>query len=325
MTTFGDQVFEFGGAPVGSGRFSSPWATHYFVDYDNGSASNGGKRPDDAMQTITQAVALASGGDVIYIRPRAYQLGQGFRRYVEDVTIGQGGTTGTGNVATNANISLIGVSQRSGWGGDYQGVRWKVSATNGDNLVVRAPGTHIENIGFFNEETGRSIWFQTQTSYVYSGGDGSSVYNCGIKGTGEIYVNGGDGLQIINCQFQAKHDGAVGGIDINGSGADTGSAVGRPMIKDCTFIGGNANNMATGPLKLAGSIYDITVRECYFSGATVDTGDYIVLSGTIDGGVYNCYFASADAKTDLAALVDGSTGLFCAGIHDANGELDMQS
>ena len=325
MTTFGDGVYQYGGVPVGGARFSSPWATHWFVDYDNGSAHQSGKKPTEAFQTITQAVSAASGGDVIYIRPRAYQLGQGFRRYVEDVTITQGGTTGTGNVATNANISLIGVSQRLGYGGDFSGVRWKVSATNGDNLVVQAPGTHIENIGFFNEEAGRSIWFQTQSSWVYAGGDGSSVYNCGIKGTGEIYSNGGDGLQIVGCQFQAKHDGAVGGIDLNGSGADTGASVARPVIKDCTFIGGNANNMATGPVKLAGCIYDITLRDCYFAGATVDTGDYIVLSAPIDGGVYNCYFASADAKTDLAALVAGSTGLFCCGIYDENGLLDFST
>ena len=312
-------------SPTTGNRFSNPWSTHYFVDGDNGLDGNDGTSPGNAFKTIQAAVTAATGGDVIYIRPKTYTLGTGFARYTEDVIIGQGGTTGSGQTATNASISLIGITPRTAFGGDFPGVRWKVSATNGDNLTVRAPGTHIENIGFFNEGTGRAIWFQTQTSYVYSGGDGSSLYNCGIKGTGTVYANGGDGLQIIGCQIQAKYDGSVGGIHIIGSGADTGSAVARTHIANCTFIGGNAYNMATGPITLAGSIYDIMIHDCYFAGATVDTGDFIILSGSIDGGVLNCYFASADAKTDLAALVDGSTGLFCAAIHDANGELDMQS
>ena len=323
MTTFGDQVREYGGAPVGSGRFSSPWAKHYFVDAIDGKVNNGGLKPDDAMSTIQGAVDLAVGGDVIYIRPKAYQNAQGFQRYVEDVVVGIGDNTGSGTVCTNANISLIGVTQRTCGGSDFLGVRWKVSGSNTIPLTVRAAALHIENIGFFNEGTGNTIYFQTEgTNLTKIGGDGPSIYNCAFKIKGPVYANGGDGLQIVGCRFQTKHDGSGTAIKLTGAGTDSGTAVGRPLIKGCTFLGGNAYNMDTSPIIWEGSIYDGVIRDCYFAN-NPDTGDYIDLSGTIDGVIANCYFGSADAEADLAALQAGTYGIFGAGMVDENGMLDM--
>jgi len=328
MTTFGDAVYQYGGVPVGGTRFSSPWATHYFVDYDNGNDDNTGKRPDTAKKTIQAAVTVARAQDVIYIRPRAYQLGQGFRRYVEDVTLTQGGTTGTGNVATNANISLIGITQRP-VGGDYCGVRWKVGTTT--CFIVQAPGTHIENIGFFNEvapvqgATGMTVYFQGgYTARTYGGADGSSIYNCASKGGAVMYANGGDGLQIVNVQFQMKSDGSGTLLMMEGSGDNDGAAWSRTRIQNCSFIGGNSYNFATSPVILQGSGYDVQMRDCYFANVP-DAGDYIQCSGVLDGYVANCYFAGASAVTDLASLKDGTYGLFLAGAFDENGAIDINA
>lgn len=326
MTTFGDQVREFGGAPVGSGRFSSPWATHWFVDYDNGSDTGGGKRPDDAFKTIQVAVTAASGGDVIYIRPRAYQLGIGFRRYEEDVVLTQGGTTGSGQVATNANISLIGVSQRLA--GEMLGPRWKVATAT--NFTVQAPATHMENIGFFNEVAsgdpgGMCVYLQGgYTARTYGGGDGSSMYNCDFKGGAPIYINGGSAPQIINCTFGMKHDGTGLSLWLEGTGDNDGAAIARPRIQGCNFQGGNANNCATSPVNLQGSIYDLFMRDCYFANIP-DAGDYIAISGTVDGVIANCYFGAASAVADLAALKDGTYGIFAAGLFDENGAIDINA
>ena len=180
MTVYGDMLFEFGGVPVGGNRFTNPWNTHYFVDRTDGNDGHPGKTPGSAVETIQRAFDIATGGDVIYIRPGEYQHGQGFRRYTEDVIIACGGDGGSGNVATNANISLIGVSQRSGQATDFLGVRWKYATAT--PLTNRAPGTHIENIGFFAEDATYAINLENDPSGRTKASDGVSIYNCAIKG-----------------------------------------------------------------------------------------------------------------------------------------------
>ncbi|KKK84534.1 hypothetical protein LCGC14_2782400, partial [marine sediment metagenome] len=215
ITNFPNGVSSFGSVVGGGERFSSPWATHYFVDGDNGNDTSPGTSPDTAVATIAKAVSLSTGGDVIYIRPKTYTLGTGFARYTEDVIITQGGTAGSGNTATNANKSLIGVTQRVR-PSDFLGVRWKFATDT--NLNIEAPGTHIENIGFFTEGATDGIFIETDGATRSKGGtDGSSIYNCAIKGEGKIRSNGSNELQIVNCRFQTKFDGTVGGINLVGS------------------------------------------------------------------------------------------------------------
>jgi len=313
MTTFGDMVYEFGGAPISGRRFSNPWATHYFVDYDNGSASNGGKRPDDAMQTITQAVALATGGDVIYVAPRAYQLGQGFRRYQEDVSVTLGGSGGSGVVATNANISIIGITPCH-YPQDFLGVRWKHST--GPHLTVDAPALHLENIGFFGEGASNYIinLRNNGATRTQEGTTGFSAYNCAFKGDVPLYGNGANELQIVKCRFQAKYDGTMGGINLVGSS----NQVVRPIIANCDFIGGNANNMSQAGIRGAAPWYSAVIRDIYFSEET-DTGEYITITGSSNTGVVaNIYCASADIGTD--SLVTG--GIEVAAAYDDAGLQD---
>jgi hypothetical protein len=319
MTTFGDQVFEFGGAPVGgAGRFTSPWATHYFVDSDNGSASNGGKRPDDAMKTIQQAVNLATGGDVIYIRPRLYQWGQGFRRYEEDVSITAGSTTGSGNVAVQANKSLIGVTQR-GIPNDLQGVRLKYGSSK-LALTISAPATHIENISIFAEAaTTYAVLIDHDGATRSKGGDGVSLYNVGVKSDKPLYANGGDGLQIVNCEIKAKYDGTMGGIQLVGS-ANVNS---HTQIIGCSFKGGSTAAMSTAAIAITAPAYDIQIRDCYFSRDPV-SGGYITISAStnMSGIVANNYFASTDATAKLTDLDTHAKNVWGAGNYDENGVID---
>ncbi len=288
-------------------RFASPWSTHYFVDGIDGSDGNAGKEPTTAFKTIQKAVNTATGGDIIYIRPLTYKIGTGFNRYTEDVTIPQGGT-GSAATETNAAKSIIGVTPTQ-FPVDFLGVRWKfVSAVN---LNVEAPATHIENIGFFTEGATYGIYFENDgATYSKSGGTGSSVYNCAIKGDGAIYADGTDELQIVHCRFQTKYDGTVGGINLVGSA----NQCKRPIIRDCEFIGGNANNMSDAPIRGAAPWYDGIIRDCYFNAAS-DTGLYINISGTNTGLVANCYFSSADIST--TSLVTG--GMLGAGCYDDAG------
>lgn len=74
MTTFGDQLYQHGGVPVGGTlSFGKTW----FVDGTNGSNGNRGRKVTEAFKTIQKAVttqiAETSGlGDVIYVLPGTY-------------------------------------------------------------------------------------------------------------------------------------------------------------------------------------------------------------------------------------------------------------
>ena len=306
-TNFTDGVSSYG-MPVNGARFSSPWATNYFVDYDNGLDAHDGKTPDNAKKTIQAAVTAASAQDVIYIRPRAWQNGQGFRRYGEDVTVTIGGVGGSGVVASNAGMSLIGITPR-GFPNDHLGVRWKYATAT--NLTVHAPALHVENIGFFSEDATYAInLLDSGVSRTQQGSNGFSIYNCSIKGA-YLYANGIDGVNIVNCQFQAKYDGSVAAIHLVGST----NQVKRPIIDGCHFIGGNANNMS-GPCIIGAAPWlDAIIRNCWFH-ANPDNNIVINIAGSSStGSIANCHFAIADIST--TRIVEG--GLIATGMYDGGG------
>jgi len=313
-------IYKHSGIPVPAGlgvRFASPWATHYFIDGIDGSDSNSGLKPDDAFATIQQYFDTATGGDVAYIRPKQWTLGTGFARYTEDVSVSLGGSGGSGVTATNANMSLIGVTPDN-LPTDFLGVRWKYSSAT--PLTVDAPKLHIENIGFFVEDATYCINLRNNgATRTQEGTSGFSIYNCAIKGDGALYGNGANELQIINCRFQSKYDGTTGGINLVGSS----NQVVRPIIAHCNFIGGNANNMATAPIQGAAPWYDTLIYDCYFNAET-DSNIFISIAGTTNTGmVADCYFG-VDQMSDL--ITNGTThasGIYYVNMHDENTGVDM--
>ena len=276
-----DIIAQSSGLPV---TYHNIW----YVDGTNGSNSFNGKSVEYPFKTIAYAVSRATGGDTIYINPLTYKMGTGFNRYTEDVVLTVGGAAGGGVVATNANISLIGVTRRT-VASDFMGVRWKF-ATN-TCLNVEAPGTSIENIGFFCEGATAAVYFEGDgATWTKAGHTGSSMYNCAVKGEGGILANGSDSLQIINCQFQAKWDGNTSGIIITLDGTNP---LRRPVVRGCHFIGGNGTSMDSAPIVWTGEVADGLIADNYFgtsaSGVTIN----IVTAGST-GLISNNHFAEAD-------------------------------
>ena len=66
MTTFGDQLLQFGGVPVGM-QFPTAGRTFY-LDPTNGNDENLGTSPDKAFKTLTAAYAAltANQNDILY-------------------------------------------------------------------------------------------------------------------------------------------------------------------------------------------------------------------------------------------------------------------
>ncbi len=278
------------GVPVFGGNFAGAFGKNaWFVDGTHGSDGNDGLSSTTAFATITKAVAKATGGDVIYINPQTYKIGTGFNRYTEDVTITIGGVGGSGITASNANISLVGITSRRA-PTDFLGVRWvKATATN---LTVQAPGTNIENIGFFAEGATYGVYFQGDgATWTKAGHTGSSLYNCAIKGEGGVFANGADELQIVNCRFQAKFDGTTSGMIITVDGTNVCR---RPILRGCTFIGGNGTAMATAPIIWTGGVADGLIADNYFG---LGTSVQINIATASTGLITRNYFAEANLST----------------------------
>lgn len=68
MTTFGDQVYQHGGVPVGIGE-DMPWGDVYYVNSDGGDNGYLGKKKGTAKATIEGALSAVSAYDRIYIAP----------------------------------------------------------------------------------------------------------------------------------------------------------------------------------------------------------------------------------------------------------------
>jgi hypothetical protein len=68
MTTFGDQLYQYGGVPVAKAGPMSAGKV-FFVRPSTGSNSNKGTRPDQALATVTAALAktVANRGDIVYL------------------------------------------------------------------------------------------------------------------------------------------------------------------------------------------------------------------------------------------------------------------
>lgn len=308
FTNFPSGVTSFGIPLFGGARFSNPWSTHYFVDGDDGSDGHNGKTPDRAFKTIQKAVTASIGGDVIYIKPKAYIAETGFGRYSEDVVIPPGGTAGGSEIVPNANISIIGVTPRP-VPTDFLGARWTF-ATN-TPLNVEAPGAHVENIGFYTEGATHGVYFEGEgATWGKIGHTGSSMYNCAIKGEGGVFANGSDELQFVNCRFQAKYDGTTSGIIITLDGTNVCR---RPIVRGCTFIGGNGTAMASAPIIWTGKVEDGFIADNFFH-----TGTSVIIN-IVTGGSSGLITRNSFAEANLSTTFIVQNGMVAVENYDLTG------
>jgi len=194
MTTFGDQVKQFGGAPVGE-PIRPIMGEAFFVDGTNGSDSNDGRSPSAAKATITAGIALQTAnstglGDAIYVFPGTY---------AESIT------------GTMTDVSLIGL------GPTPSGVKVKPTASYAyTGGLVRA---RVENMSFWSPSTsnlGYAAFYATYGSGAASM-SGSVINNClfmganasstvglqiGAKAAASVWEGMADSV-VSNCGFYA--------------------------------------------------------------------------------------------------------------------------
>jgi len=299
LSTFPDGVFQYGGQPTGGAYFSSPWATHFFVDYDNGNDGFDGLKPTQAKKTVQSAITAAGRGDVIYVRPRTYTAdASDVNRYIETMTVPY----------ATADLSIIGVSNTNPGNANY-GAKLQYTETSGTCLQVNAPACHLENLCIRAEGATNGAYFcglGTDDYATYGGTCGPTVNNVVFRG-GTYSLNlsdGGYGGYIANCKFEGG-TGLDHAIRLNGNG----SPMRRNVIRDCIFSGFNGAANDNAYIRVYSNT-DLLIYRCTFEIKPTDTY-YIQATGTNLGMIADCYFGEADLDTDAEIVQGGLTVVAC--------------
>ena len=214
MSVAPDMLQQFGGAPVASdSRFEGWWdATTFFVDYDNGGAGAFGDSMKAPTKHIRVAIANASEGDTIYVRPRAFASGT----YGEDPQQITPDTAANWTTVGKPNLSIIGTGKGLGhaaahkcWVGGYSAI-----ATGIFNLY--SPGCVIGNFRM-QPQTGATsgmIYSINSATTNYNGGNETIINNDFHDGTSTcpaLVFNATWQMEIagnrfLNCDIGMKWD-----------------------------------------------------------------------------------------------------------------------
>ena len=246
-------------------------------------------------------MTLCGRGDTIFVRPQQYTIGTGFSRYTEDVSVTLGGDGGSAAHATNADISIVGVTPTRN---PEYGVRWKYATTQ--CLKVDAPALHLENLGFYAEDGTYAIYLRNNgATYTQRGSDGFTMYNCTVKGSGVYVASGGDGFTVDHCTFHPKYDGTSGGIGMINYSCSANPGV-RAKITNCHFYGGNVTEApATAYITVLPPMTQMLIAHNVFGTIPTD-GHIINLTGASNTGqVVDNFFAYANVVLETSIHIGG--------------------
>ncbi len=227
MTTFGDQLFHFGGVPVSGGIPISRWkGKTYFVDGLNGSDNNPGEKWTEPKATIASAVTAMNAriswsqtpwaeSDVLVIAPGVY---------AENLTVFPYGCT------------VIGLGDAFDLNGQ-RGVTIKPSSGSPFD-ATSVINTRIENICFESPDT--SVVFQADNF------NRNVVVNCLFSGLAGASPTTTRGLEIVkdmtgnwirNCVFQVVRNGIYINTDNANSKQASGNIIDYCYVRGCDQTG----------------------------------------------------------------------------------------
>ena len=324
MTTFGDQVFQHGGVPIGGGMLPA-MATNakaFFVHGSDGLDANSGLSPSQAVKTLTQAYALCTdgAGDVVYIMNDGASSGS-----VRDVAL----------VWAKDNCHIVGLGSPA----INQRVRIApptATAVDVDAytpyLTLSASGCIISNVSWFqgqSEDAKASVGILVSGSRNYlsnlsvitgaaaNQGDEAATYQVQVTGSENVFdkcyigqdtmfrsdvasanVCFGSGATdyaqrnvFRDCIFPMKADG-VGALFIAAkNNNDTGT---WNLFDNCNFINTGTSTL-TAAIVWTGSSGKLFLKDCAFYGMTdvvaADEADVLMYGissalGVVDIGHY---------------------------------------
>ena len=296
MTTFGDQVYQFGGVPIGGGMLPAmaPGAKAFFVHGSLGLDGNSGLRPSEPLKTLTQAYALCTdgAGDVVYIMNDGTATAS-----VRDVAL----------TWAKDNCHIVGLCAPA------INNRSRIAPASGVTdvnaytpyLTLSASGCIISNVSWFqgNTEDGvASVGIKVSGSRNYlsnvgvitgaavNQGDEAATYQVQVTGEENVFekcyigqdtvprsnvasanVRFGSGAADVaarnvfrNCIFPMYADGA-GPLFISATTADDASR--WNLFDSCVFLNTSSTTITAGVSWAAGSGL-LFLKDCAFYGCT---------------------------------------------------------
>lgn len=306
MTIFGDQLYQYGGAPVG-GLFTT--GKVWFVKPSTGSDGNTGKRPDQAVKTMTKAISLATANrnDVIYL-------------ISESNTSGSTTDYQTANLALSKDlVHVAGIGSHSPYSNRAR-IAQLSTATGVTNLVtVSGDGGIYKNFSIFHgvaDATSLRALSVTGTRNVFE-----NMHIAGI-GNATMLADGACSLLLDGCSENKFKDCTIG-LDTIARDGTAGTAeiifdgsASKTHFEDCliqAFIS-NAGyehvlvEDATG----AGGL--TLFKNCLFHSWSANQAtpqDQIFSIPSPGAGLNSAQFALMDSyySTDDAACVWATTGV----------------
>jgi hypothetical protein len=286
---------------IGGARLADMWNTEniFFVDGDNGLAGNGGQSPDDSADIPSTAVALASRGATIYVRPRT-TAASAQSYYLDNIVV----------PITKPQIAIIGCAQDRDRPYLGPAVKTTVAGAATSVLIVKAAGFLTEGM----EWTGTS---QTgDISVIYAANDGTlslssglTVRNCTIRNVKGHAATTGGGIhfetpifsKVQNCLFKDNLNSIMF--------RSTSAAINSLIIEGCIFSGINTGR-DTDIYSNADSGYGLVINNCQFNDnlPSHGTNKFIALSAGIAGIISNCRFAYTSATADALLAASGTIG-----------------
>lgn len=321
MSTFPDQLRQYGGVPVGSGNYRSWWdRTTYFVDNDNGNDGNTGKKPGSAFQNLKAALDVMQHDDVVYIKPREIATTSDTdNAYIIPATAENWATT-----ITQYGISIIGAGSNShlqcNEAAQYRVyLRGHGSVTSSHVLSILGAMTNVENIAFH-----RGGMTGAKAGLAFTGSPGTAyagtVNNCLFRwfsatGSTGIYIEDAWYMNISNSIFYSCKTG----IHAFGSNATMRSV----SISNCEFKGA-ATSRAVDIEILGSGTKHTYIDSCRFGITPTAGNDSYIEIGTGDGMISNCY--AEDANVDVGTTLAGGEDVvkpatvIAVGCHDESND-----
>lgn len=284
MTSFGDVVFSQGVPLVGNG-IPATYGTTYFVDADNGSDGNTGRKMNEAKKTVLAAYNLTKSDahDVIVMTANAPHA-----------------IAATLAVSKN-RVHFVGL----GMGTRYMGqrTRWESTITSGTGiaqLVVTGVGNTFTNIKHRDTSTN-----STNVFAVADGGEFTQFTNCSFEkdedlnqtGAAELMCNG-DTSFYKNCAIgNSIYEVSVARQNVLFTRETITGKVARDVIfEDCLF---QIKTSASTPVNCRATANDIErmllMRKCIFWSAKTSSATQALVWGV------------ASALTDGQVLLDRCT------------------
>ena len=301
MTTYGDQIFQWGGSPVASlGPTPRKDGQAWFVDGDYGLDGNSGRSPNQAFKTLGQAFEDNPNlkvGDTVFVFPRTIaSTASDPVSYAETITI------------DTAHVSLIGLGN-----GRTQGnlPQMKIGAGTTPMINIKASGVLIQGIGIngIGSTGGGIVLTDDGTDMVI----GTTIVDCHFKNCKAHATNGSLGGAIYWSTGGAAWQALIKGNKFYKNVADivlVGTGVSRPqdiVIEDNIFSGPAASVDINLFLKGGGSGMDgVYVNRNVFpcfpaisSGTNANIADLTGCVGTFTNNVLGCTGKTAGAAANI--------------------------